>query len=407
MKKRVLLGALLVGRMALAAEPTPEEVERARTFFNAGAQAYAAGKYADAVRSFEQAYAVAPRPQVLFSLAQAERKEFLDRGDPAVARRAIAHYKAYLDEVPKGGRHDDALEAKTDLEWRVSRLSPQDTAPPQPERRKPRVTVFSPTAGAMASLDDGPPQELPYFADLEPGRHKVRVFGEGYVDAEQEISGDKGIDVPVNLPLREKPAALTVGLTSVADVYLDGRLVARTPLAQPLEVAPGPHVVAIVRNGKNAWSQEIVLARGKAGRVDPRLTTSAQRYVAYGTLGVGIASLIVGGATAIAARAHQDTAEDIEAKRARGNISASELQEHNDAIDLRNDERVTAIVFSSIGAVLTTTGALLYIFDRPPVALMAPRSVEPAPKPQTPLDITAIRPIVGPGLYGAGLSARF
>ena len=55
----------------------------------AGAQAYAAGKYTDAVRSFEQAYALAPRPTVLFSLAQAERKSFLEHADPIALRHAI------------------------------------------------------------------------------------------------------------------------------------------------------------------------------------------------------------------------------------------------------------------------------------------------------------------------------
>ena len=71
-------------------EPTADETERARTYFNAGAQAYASAKYADAVRSFEQAFAIAPRPQVLFSLAQAEPKDFLI-GRAARPPSAIAH----------------------------------------------------------------------------------------------------------------------------------------------------------------------------------------------------------------------------------------------------------------------------------------------------------------------------
>ena len=177
-----------------------DDTERARTYFNAGAQAYAASKYADAVRSFEQAYALVRRPPVLFSLAQAERKAFLDNGDATTLKHAIQHYADYLAAVPTGGRRPEAEDAKRELEARLGRMDPKDMGPARAEeKRKPRVTVFSPTPGAQVSIDGGAPSDLPYFADLEPGKHKVRVFGEGYFDAEQEISGDKGNDVPVDL----------------------------------------------------------------------------------------------------------------------------------------------------------------------------------------------------------------
>src|SRR5687768_12850711 len=194
---------------AAAKDPTPDEVERARTFFNAGAAAYGTAKYYDAVRSFEQAYELAPRPQVLFSLAQAERKEYFASNNAAYLRRAIQHYKDYLDQVPTGGRRSEATEAKADLEGRLSRLDPsqaQGGTIMHAEKRKARITVYSATPGAQVVVDKGQPQELPYFGDLEPGKHVVRVFAEGYFDEQQEVSGDKPVDVPVNLTLRDRPA---------------------------------------------------------------------------------------------------------------------------------------------------------------------------------------------------------
>jgi hypothetical protein len=392
--------------------PTPEEIERARTFFNAGAQAYGAAKYADAVRSFEQSYELAPRPPILFSLAQAERKEFQDHNDARMLKRALHHYKDYLEQVPTGGRRAEALEAKSELEGRLARLDPQQasTSVAPTEKRKPRVTVFSPTAGAQASLDGGPPQELPYFADLEPGRHKVRVFGEGYIDAEQEISGDKGLDVPVNLPLKEKPALVTIALDASAEIFVDGRLVAEGPLSRPIEVAPGPHVIAIAKNGKQPWSQEVVLERGKPFKVEPKLVTSGQRYIAYSMLGTGIASLAIGGIFALSANGRENRAQELEKKRETENLSADELDEHNRAIDRRDTQRTAAIVFASVGAAVTTGGLLFYFFNKPPIALLPPRSVEPTPKPQAPTDVTgSLRPypLLGPGVYGAGLTAIF
>jgi hypothetical protein len=404
------MGAVLLAAAPALAEPAAEETERARTFFNAGAQAYAAAKYADAVRSFEQAFAIAPRPQVLFSLAQAERKDFLDRGEPSLLRRAIAHYKEYLEKVPSGGRRAEAIEAKAELEAKLSRVGspPGDAA--STEKRKPRVTVFSATPGAKASFDGGPPEDLPYFADLTPGKHKVRVFGDGYFDAEQDISGDKGLDVPVNLPLKEKPALVTVELSVSAEVYVDGRLVANAPLNRPIEVPPGPHVIAIARNGSKPWSKDVVLDRGKPFKVAPQLQTSGQRVLAYSMLVTGLATVAVGGVVALVASGNQKRAQDLEAKRETENLTASELEDHNRAIEARDGQRSAAIVLASVGGAITAGGALFYFFDKPLVPLLPPRTVEPTPKPETPMDITASfrpYPVVAPGLFGAGLTAKF
>jgi hypothetical protein len=403
----IVVGSAWIAAPALA----DDETERARTFFNAGAQAYGAARYADAVRSFEQAYAVAPRPPVLFSLAQAERKLFLEHGDPTVLRRAVAHYKEYLEKVQTGGRRSEALESKAELEGKLAQLSPQQaSASAVTEKRKPRVTVFSPTAGAQASFDGGPAQELPYFADLDSGRHRVRVFKDGYFDAEQEISGDKGIDVPVNLPLRDKPAIVTIALPSSGEVFVDGRAVADAPLSRPIEVEPGPHVITIAKNGRKAWSQEVVLERGKPFRVEPKLATSIQRWASYSMLGAGGVALALGGVFALGAMNQESQAQDFEAKVERENLTPKELDEHNRAIDRRDTQRTASIVLASAGGAIAAGGLLLYLFDKPPVALLPPRTVEPGPKPETPVDVSMhVRPypLLGAGVYGAGLTARF
>lgn len=412
----VRVGALTLGLLgsctAVAAPPAAqEEVERGRMFFNAGAQAYAAGRYRDAVRSFEQAYAHAPRPSVLFSLAQAERKEFLEHEDARVLKSAIEHYKRYLAEQQSGGRRSEAVEAKAELEARLARLDSAQLAAlavQSPEKRKPRVTVVSPTPGAHASFDGGPAEELPFFADLEPGKHVVRVFGEGYFDKEQEVSGDRGIDVPMSVALTERPARVTVALATRAEVYVDGRVVAETPTPRTIEVPPGTHVIAIVKNGRRAWSEEVVLERDTAVRVEPKLETSTQRWLSYGLLGAGGVTLALGGVFALTALAQQNQAEDIEGRRQSGNLSAADLDLHNRAIEHRDQQRTASIVLASSGAALALGGLLLYAFDTPPVASSPAR---PEPKPRgVPVDRTAsLRPYpwVASGSYGVGLISRF
>ena len=405
----LVVALLTTSGLAAAKEPAPDEVDRARTFFNAGAQAYSAARYAEAVRSFEQAYELAPRPQLLFSLAQAERKEFFASNDGAYVRRAIAHYKQYLEQVPSGGRRSEATEAKADLEARLARLDPQQAAGTAAvEKRKARVTVYSATAGAQASIDGGPPQELPYFGDLEPGKHRVRVFADGYFDAEREVSGDKPVDQPVDLPLKERPSMVTVVLDTTADILVDGRLVATSPVGRPIEVPPGPHVLSVAANGKKPLSQEVVLPRGKPFRFEPKPEASGQRIVAFTMLGVGAVGIVTGGVFGLLTLGQEGRAKSIQSERDTGNISADRLDAYNRSIDKRDAFRTASVVSFSAGAAFAAGGALLYFFDHPTVNVLPPRSVEPTPAPRTnqPLDLTA-SPLVGPGLWGGAVTATF
>ena len=406
----VVLTLMTAAGAVSAKEPTPDEVDRARTFFNAGAQAYSAARYAEAVRSFDQAYELAPRPQLLFSLAQAERKEFFASNDASLLRRAVQHYKAYLDQVPSGGRRSEATEAKADLEARVARLDPAQAAAAtaQPEKRKARVTVYSATTGAQASIDGGSPQELPYFGDLAPGKHRVRVFAEGYFDSEREVSGDKLVDQPLDLPLKERPSLVTVALDTPADIYVDGRIVATAPISGPIEIPPGPHVISVAANGKKPLSAEVVLPRGKPYRFEPKLETSGQRVVAFTMLGVGAAGIITGGVFGVLSLGQEGRAHDIRDQSASENISAERLEKYNTSIDRRDSYRTVSIVGLGAGAAFAAGGALLYLLDRPTISVLPPRSVEPNPAPRTnqPTDLTA-SPIVGPGIWGASMSARF
>lgn len=407
----ITFAAFLFASAASAKEPTPDEIERARTFFNAGAQAYSAAKYADAVRSFEHAYELAPRPQVLFSLAQAERKEGFASNNANLLRRAVQHYKEYLEQVPSGGRRAEATEAKADLEARLGRLDPGvGAAVDKGEKRKPRVTVYSATPNAKASIDGGPAEELPYFADLGPGKHKVRVFAEGYFDAEKEVSGDRGIDVPLDVPLKEKPAQVTITLDTSAEVYVDGRLVANTPLQQPVEVPAGVHVISVVKNGRKPFSQEVQLERGKPFVFAPKLETSGQRVVAFSLLGTGGLGLFIGAFYGLAAAGAENRVQRIDEERTRRPITTNELEDHNRDIDRRDDWRTAAIISTAVGGTLALGGLALFIFDKPNVAVLPPRSVEPGDKKkEMPIEVTGVRafPLLGGDVMGAGFSAKF
>lgn len=405
MKTRIIASIILCTSLASAAPPTNDELARAHTFFDAGAQAYAAARYEDAARSFEQAYALAPKPTVLFSLAQAERKSYYATSNATYGRSGIEHYKAYLEQVPSGGRRSEATEGKADLESRL-RTEPSVAAPIQ-EKRKPRVTVVSATPGARAQLDGRAAEELPFFSDLEPGKHKIRIFADGYFDEEREVAGDKVGDVPIDAPLKEKPAKLTISYEGSGEVYVDGRLLASTPSNGAIDVPAGAHVLSLAVNGRKVVSEEVRLERGKPFTFSPRPEISGQRMVAWSLIGVGAAGVVAGGVFGVLALGQQSKVRDVESDVSQKNISQSQLDGHNDAIDRRDTFRTVSIVSFSAGLAVAAGGVALYFFDKPHVDVVPPRSQEPRPEPVVkPIDV-AVYPVIGPDTMGAGLVGRF
>src|SRR5262249_49982115 len=76
MKYRAL-GTFTLVALLTAASGRADDVEQAKNYFNAGATAYAAGQFVAAAQAFDQAYKLAPRPAILFSMAQAERRQYV------------------------------------------------------------------------------------------------------------------------------------------------------------------------------------------------------------------------------------------------------------------------------------------------------------------------------------------
>jgi tetratricopeptide (TPR) repeat protein len=99
---------LLVFVLALTAEgasaqkpPTPPQRKAAKAHFDQGRAFYDAGAWSDAVREYEQAFAIVPLPELLFNIGQAYRMH----GDKL---KAIEAYRRYLDRMPDGPLAEDA-----------------------------------------------------------------------------------------------------------------------------------------------------------------------------------------------------------------------------------------------------------------------------------------------------------
>src|SRR5262245_16266171 len=94
-------GILLALAMTCAAASTRAEMPadkraQASSFFDAGAQAYDAGQYLVAAEAFLKAHELLPSPTLLFSAAQAYRRQYLQQPTPEALERSIGLYRDYL-----------------------------------------------------------------------------------------------------------------------------------------------------------------------------------------------------------------------------------------------------------------------------------------------------------------------
>jgi hypothetical protein len=399
--------------LGLAAGPalaqSPEQLNQAKTLFNVGAQAFSKGNWTDAVSAFDDAYKLAPRPSVLFSLAQAEKKVYFAEKKPEFARRAIEHYRKYLAEVPSGGRRAEATDAIAELEPIVARLDPVAAAAAgiaTPVAR-PKLYVTAQAEGAQVFLDGKPIGAVPYVGEIEPGTHKVRVSREGYFDVERDVLGDPGRVSSVDVDLPERPAMLLVDCAGACEVYIDGRLAGYAPHTTPIEVSPGPHMVSVVRNGARLYSREVAFERAAPVKFKADMVRSPQRTVAYVSLVGGTVFTLAGALTALTASGKQSEARDVQAELSKGNISPERLVEYNDAVTDRDRFRTSSIVTLSIGAGLLAAGGLLYAFDKPDVAFV-PRPSDERSKPNDKPSVElGFAPMLGPGSAGAAAFGRF
>ncbi len=396
-------------------------VDEAKTLFNVGAQAYDKGEYPAAIQAFTAAYALSPRPGILFSMAQAHRKQFYIARSPGELREAVKLYRDYLGRVAEGGRRSDAAQALAELEPLAAKLDPGAPAPAMPERKvETRLGVTSSIAGATLTIDGGKALEVPFIGEVPPGKHHLVITSPGYHDEGRDIDVAPGAVAALDIALREKKARLRVETKGSADVSIDGRFVAATPLTAPLEVDAGRHLVVVSKNGYRAFGVEVELARDEDRTLDAPLATSNQRAAAWSLIGVGAASIVVGGSLSLVALHEQNVALSLEDTRKAGKAApcptaatCQQTTSYDDARNKRDDYRRWAAITLGGGAAVGVLGGMLFAFDQPSLGALPMRrddAPSPKPAPPRPRDVPAemaASPLVGPGLFGASLSGRF
>lgn len=375
----VLLLALLF--VAPAARAADGDVERAKRYFEGGKDAYEAGQYLAAIAAFEEVLRLAPRPPVLFTLAQACRLQHVVDKDPARLERAVQLYRQYLDEVPRGGRRDHAVRHLAALEPLLSRGSSARVAPSAP--RRTQLMIYSRSRGARAAVGNAAAAPVPLVVEVPPGVHRVKVEADGYFPDELEGTAIEGQLTVLEVPLREMPARLAVTAPDGARVFVDGRPVAELPIPAPIELPAGDHAVTISEKGAHPFVRTLRIGRGEEQALAAQLETTGQRVAASWLLAGGAAFVLSGLTTSGIALAAQSDATAIETRRDGGeNLAAEDVNRFNDLVADRDTFRSVSYGLFGGAALLSAVGSVLWFSDTAHEAVApAPIPLPPAPPP--------------------------
>lgn len=358
---------LLLGSASRAqAQARPAPALDARQSFAAGATAYSAGDFQAAIQAFEAAYAITPLPAIAFSLAQAERRQYLVTHEPAYLQRALVLFREYLSKVGSGGRRTDATDALAQLELLAlahSRAPGDEGVVALPSALKTRLLVRCQTPAAAIRVDGAAPAPSPVILEVTPGSHRIEVEARGFFPVAQDTVAVEGELIPVEVKLRERPALLLVDEAEGATLYIDG--VSMGSQRKRLQLTGGAHRVVFAKKGHLLQSVALQIEPGETRHVSVALRTTDQRVAAVSLFAAGGATL-AGGLLLSAMALHQEsTAHAIDRKRQATSITPGERRRYEDALDERDRLRMAAIVGLAGAAAALVAGVLLYQLDDP------------------------------------------
>lgn len=188
----VLLAALL-GALPASAEPSPKDVEAAKTEFVAGLDSRDKGDAEGALAHFRAAYGLVPTPITALEVGKTE----LALGRVAAAHATFASAAALPPKEGESAKAKDAraeaakLAAETQAKLARVRLAWEPASP------APEIAIDGRAVPADASA--GP-------HDVDPGHHVVTARGGGKV-AREEIDVREGEERAVTLAMQGEPGA--------------------------------------------------------------------------------------------------------------------------------------------------------------------------------------------------------
>ncbi len=99
-------------------------------------------------------------------------------------------------------------------------------------------------------------------SDLEPGIYRITLEKEGYepVSVIRRVSADRVLRMNLNLTKKAGPVEygyLKIAVTPWAKVFIDGKYIETTPVAKPIKVEAGEHIIKLTNPNFKTWTERI------------------------------------------------------------------------------------------------------------------------------------------------------
>lgn len=367
--------------VVLVALGSPGEVGRARKLFEVGARAYQNQNYPVAISAFEAAYKLARPEQVVFSLAQAHRLQFMRDSDPWKVKRALDLYREYLSRFPSGKRRRFARQHRNTLrpilvELRAKRPGAfvrRDVTP------STQFVLSSQISGAKVIIGREEVTEFPDTLEVDPGEYEVRFEAPGYFSRKSVMRMPAGATVPLDVDLTPKPAQVRLHAPDGSDVSIDGIFHGKTPLLRPIELNAGRHLLAVVKNGAHAYAKELELRRGQTVELTATLRGTSQRTTSYVLMAAGGALAVGSGVAFGFAQSAYAEARALDAKRKSQGLTERERNAYHDAKNARSRANSFGFAIAGVAVATGVAAVLLYALDLPRAPLVADAVVTAGP----------------------------
>ncbi len=250
------LAALLVASTAAAQQPpSPAAVSEARDRFQRGVALFEEHNYNAAMTEFQRAYELTRNPLVLFNIS--------------ATHELSGHYVEALDTMLDYERlapRETVAQRRAEINASLARL----------RQRVGSVVVRFEAQGAEVRIDglQRSMSEARTGLRVPAGRHRITLSAPHYQSREEEVDIAGGTTVVISEPLTPERAFMAVECNvPSAEVLIDGRPVATTPVTSPLPVPEGSHHVMIRRAGYTPYETD-VNSVGAGARVRAQLAWS-------------------------------------------------------------------------------------------------------------------------------------
>ncbi|HUJ61080.1 MAG TPA: PEGA domain-containing protein, partial [Kofleriaceae bacterium] len=293
--RAIVVAAAVVAFAPRARAQSPDALKKAQAAFDQAQLDYLQGKYDEAAKEFEDAYAARPFPQFLYNVGASYHMKGKKTSDPEAYGKAVDYYKRYLSEDPSASDKPKVEKTIGVLESEIKRLKEQpagvgsgsgagsgSAAPAQTPSQEVEqlgdvkvqglVVIVTEPQNATVYLDDKKKvfATTPWSGPLD-GEHKLIIEKRGYRPVETTISADPTKLVQVISSLSQETYLGWIDVTSNvvgADVFIDDKSVGakgKTPFSG--NIPPGKHTFWISAEGYDEFSETVDIAAGEAHEI--------------------------------------------------------------------------------------------------------------------------------------------